>query len=1165
MKKYGPLLKAAIFTAIATPCMPAQAAIGISDTPLFLAVNVAPNIIMTLDDSGSMSRAYMPDDKALDTSGSDKNIKRYSSYPWNSQYYDPNTTYAIPIRTDGVTYSTSFTAAHYSGFDNATPTVNLSSGYTLNKECKPSAASNSCKFFSDNGSYKPQAAFYHLFYSDKPSAPKPPKCTGSRDDEDCYVKIVVGSSDDITSGTANQKKQNFANWYSFHRTRALTAMSAAMNAVTSLDTDQVRLAWQSVASDYNKNCDSFGTTCRGYDTANHHENRMRSLDAAKWNDASTTHRTDFYNWIARLQVGAYTPLRSAMERAGAYYMTSGQNSPYAKHPYTTLGADETLEELSCRKNFHILFTDGLWNRDDNVDFGGNLDNTAATLPDNSSYNERAPFKDTNSNSLSDIAFKYWKTDLRSDLKNNVAEYIVDRSGDNTAQYWNPQNDPATWQHMVNFTIGLGLSSILTNPAWGGSTFTGDYSDLAAGKKSWPAINEAPIPGNEPDGHVYDLWHAAINSRGQFFSADNPAAVSAAFQTVFESILTATPSAAALAANSTSIQTGTMVYQARFDSSDWHGQLLAYSVNSNGSIGNEQWDASELIPAHGSRNIFTWNGSTGKTFSNCNSSLSIAQKSALDTNNNGTVDNLCSARLSWLRGDASNETRNGGAFRNRAVSVLGDIINSDPAYVQNEDYGYATAGFTEKISYADFVSSKSSRIPMIYVGANDGMLHAIRADSGDTASGKEIFAYIPAGVYDKLSRLTDTAYDHTYYVDGPPNSGDAYWDGSWKSVLVGGLGGGGKSIYALDITDPDGFGATDVLWEYSDAADLGNTYSQPQIARLANGEWAAIFGNGYNSTSDQAFLYIVKLSDGTLLKKIPAGNATGNGLSTPVLYDTDSDGITDAVYAGDLLGNLWKFDLSSATSSSWAIGNGGDPLFTAINDDGTTQPITSQPAVGGHSSGGMLVYFGTGRYLASTDPGDTTVQSFYAIWDKDTSGTVDRSQLQEQTITAETTEFGFDIRETSDNTVDWAGGKRGWYMDLTPPSGIANGERIVSKPLIKYDRVIFVTVLPSSDQCTAGGSSWIMELELMTGGRTTLSAFDFDGDGDFDSDDELASGNVGTGVKSKVGITKTPTWLKGSDGKDFKELSGTSGGIMSLGNRGEVIPGTVKRLFWQQIQ
>jgi len=455
--------------------------------------------------------------------------------------------------------------------------------------------------------------------------------------------------------------------------------------------------------------------------------------------------------------------------------------------------------------------------------------------------------------------------------------------------------------------------------------------------------------------------------------------------------------------------------------------------------------------------------------------------------------------------------------------------------------------------------------MIYVGANDGMLHAIRADSGDTASGKEIFAYIPAGVYDKLSRLTATAYDHTYYVDGPPNSGDAYWDGSWKSVLVGGLGGGGKSIYALDITDPDGFGASDVLWEYSDAADLGNTYSQPQIARLANGEWAAIFGNGYNSTSDQAFLYIVKLSDGTLLKKIPAGNATGNGLSTPVLYDIDSDGITDAVYAGDLLGNLWKFDLSSATSSSWAIGNGGDPLFAATNDNGTTQPITSQPAVGGHNSGGVLVYFGTGRYLASTDPGDTTVQSFYAIWDKDTSGTVDRSQLQEQTITAETTEFGFDIRETSDNTVDWAGGKRGWYMDLTPPSGIASGERIVSKPLIKYDRVIFVTVLPSSDQCTAGGSSWIMELELMTGGRTTLSAFDFDGDGDFDSDDELASGNVGSGVKSKVGITKTPTWLKGSDGKDFKELSGTSGGIMSLGNRGEVTPGTVKRLFWQQIQ
>jgi type IV pilus assembly protein PilY1 len=1146
MKKTARLLKAvALLGSMAASSISAQAAISLSETPLFLSVNVAPNVILTLDDSGSMAWGFMPDSKYFDYFPNGINpLKRFTSYPWNAQYYDPNTTYAIPTRTDGVSYNTSFTAARVNGFDSSKFSVNLSNSYQTLVTCNTDGTS--CSSFE-----WPTAAYYHLYYADKPSQSKPNNCNATREDEDCYVKVTVGSSDDIFSGTTAQKQQNFANWYSFYRSRALATMSAAMNAVTSLDTDQVRLAWHTLN---NGGCNSFGTSCKGYDNVEH-ENRMRTLDALKNGSSTTTHRTDFYNWVQRFQVGSGTPLRSALQRSGTYYTSSGVNSPYAEEPYTTLG-----EELSCRKNFNIVFTDGYWNSDAALNSdANNIDSTGTPLPDGKAYTSRAPYQDANHSSLADYAFYYWSTDLRTDQDDEVPEYIVDRSGTATEQYWNPKNDPATWQHMVNFTIGLGLGSVLTNPAWGGDTYSGDYADLVSGNTSWPAT------GADAEGNVYDLWHAALNSRGQFFSADNPAAVSAAFQSVFDSILTATPSAAALAANSTSIQTGTMVYQARFDSSDWHGQLLAYSVNADGSIGNEQWDASELIPAHGSRNIYTWNGSTGKTFSNCNSSLSTAQKLALNTNSSGTVDSLCSTRLAWLRGDASNEARNGGAFRNRTVSVLGDVVNSDPAYVQTEDYGYASAGFSEKNSYAAFVTGKASRTPMIYVGANDGMLHAFRADTGNTASGKEFFAYIPAGVYDKLSRLTDTAYDHTYYVDGPPNSGDAYWSGSWKTVLVGGLGAGGKSVYALDVSDPAGFGASDILWEYADAADLGYTYSQPQIARLANGEWAAVFGNGYNSSSDQAFLYIVKLSDGTLIKKIAAGSATANGLSTPVLYDADSDGVTDAVYAGDLRGNLWKFDLSSTAASGWTIGNGGDPLFTATNDDDETQPITSQPAVGGHSSGGVLVYFGTGRYLTSTDPSDTSVQSFYAIWDNDSSDTTSRSQLQQQTITAETTEFGFEVRETSNNTVDWAGGKRGWYMDLLPPSATASGERVVSRPLLKYDRVIFVTVLPSSDQCTAGGSSWIMELELITGGRTTLSAFDFDGDGDFDAGDALASGNVGSGVKSKVGITKTPTWLGGSNGKDFKELSGTSGGIMSLGNRGATTSGTVERVFWQQIQ
>jgi type IV pilus assembly protein PilY1 len=1282
------VLLAAAVLASAVP-LNAQAAISLSEVPLFLSVNVAPNVILTLDDSGSMERGYVPD--SIGDSTSKLNGARFTATSYNGLYYNPEVAYTIPQRTDGVTYSTSFTSAYLNGFNTNKGSIDLSAaGYRPITRCDPnqSYAScdkatgagsitstttntytyNNCNVVFDNrgsgqndriyvsgcgmpssGTGKPSdadngqiaisnapgrdgtysvnsdqndsgwtrinlstsdqvtsdsalltgvnftwtvtentttssSAYYHLYYTDKLGASKPAACNNTVEDDDCYLLIQVGSSDDITPGNAAQKKQNFANWYSFYRTRALATMSAAMNAVSSLGTNQVRLGWHTLN---NGNCNSFGTTCQGYDGTNR-ENRIRTLDANKSGSPTVTHRTDFYNWLQRMSVNGGTPLRSALKRSGDYFLGNGTNSPYAEEPYVTGGT-----ELSCRKNFNIVFTDGYWNGDGGNINVGNADSTAATLPDGTSYVPSYPYRNPSStpptgfsysNSLADLAFHYWQTDLRSNLDNEVAPYIVDRSGTTADQYWNPKNDPATWQHMVNFTIALGLGNAMVDPVWGGSTYAGDYPSLANGTKLWPGIVPSPALSDAPEEHVYDLWHAAINSRGQFFSADNPASMNAAFQSVFDSILSANPSAAALAANSTSIQSGTLVYQARFDSADWHGQLIAYSVLSNGNIGNAQWDASTLIPAHGARNIVTWNGSDGRVFNDCTSSINTAQKAALDKDGYGVVDNRCEDRLAWLRGNPENELRNFSAtqvpntrtFRNRLQSVLGDIINSDPVYVKDENYGYdgATSAVSEGSSYATFVAGKVNRTPMIYVGANDGMLHAIRADIGATNSGQEIFAYIPAGVYDKLSQLTEPGYNHTYYVDGPPSTGDAYIAGTWRTVVVGGLGAGGKSIYALDVTNPDTFSASNVMWEFSDAVDLGYTFSQPKIARLNNGQWAAIFGNGYNSTSDRAYLYIVDLSSGTLIKKIAAGTATSNGLSTPSLYDSNGDKIIDTVYAGDLQGNMWKFDLSSAADTGWGVGNGGVPVFTAMNQSGQVQPITTEPEImtlaSGIPTGGVMLYFGTGRYLTSTDPNSTDVQTFYAVRDY-AGGTATRNDLQAQTILAETTQFGFDLRETSSNTVDWST-QKGWYMDLVvPPTTGAGpgGERVISRALVRYDRVIFVTVIPATDPCIPGGSSWIMELDLLSGGRTVLSAFDLNADNDFDDTDKLASGNNASGVKSKVGITKTPTWLEeDGSGKAIKELSGTSGGIMSLSNRKPpeaAESGTIRRIFWEQIQ
>jgi type IV pilus assembly protein PilY1 len=386
-----------------------------------------------------------------------------------------------------------------------------------------------------------------------------------------------------------------------------------------------------------------------------------------------------------------------------------------------------------------------------------------------------------------------------------------------------------------------------------------------------------------------------------------------------------------------------------------------------------------------------------------------------------------------------------------------------------------------------------------------------------------------------------------------------------------------------------------MWEYpksatlpAEIANLGLTYSQPQIARLHNGQWAAVFGNGYNSSTGTASLYIVNLQTGNLIKQIDTLSGPNNGMSTPKLYDSNNDKIVDYVYAGDLQGHMWKFDLTDANPANWKVAFSGQPLFTARNAAGQVQPITSQPQVNGYLSG-ALVYFGTGQYLQYADVKNQQEQSFYAIWDNGTAvATTDRSQLQQQSInlqvvktyvvddkgtpsTADDITATYSLRGTTSNTVDYAT-KRGWYMDLVPPSGPA-GERVISTPLLKYGRVIFVTLIPdANDPCKPGGDSWLMELDAISGAAPSSSVFDFNNDGKFDNNDNLAGGSA-AGVKSTVGITKTPIWLDKDASTGFKEMSGSSGDIMSLKNKGGPPPGpgpgpgagTFKRIYWMQIQ
>lgn len=356
--------------------------------------------------------------------------------------------------------------------------------------------------------------------------------------------------------------------------------------------------------------------------------------------------------------------------------------------------------------------------------------------------------------------------------------------------------------------------------------------------------------------------------------------------------------------------------------------------------------------------------------------------------------------------------------------------------------------------------------MIYVGANDGMLHAFDADTGN-----EVFAYVPADLYGdpndpstlKLNRLSDPGYTHAYAVDGSPTAWDAYFKGAWHTVLVGSLGAGGKSIYALDITDPNALDFGKPLWEFSHP-DLGSLAGPPQVKKLATGEWAVLFGNGYlskncndllnNVTNPDrncnAKLFAVNLETGKLIAGFPidtqVGDATtpNGALSPPAVYDVstqvvgdEADGavgaVGDGIYLGDLRGNLWRFVYRGGRWES-AYTNGGKPapLFVAQDGGGKPQPITA-PLVTGEPpqlGNGVMVYFGTGSYFSTTDTASRATQTVYGLWDR-AAPIAGRKDLQAQTIIGGTSAFGQKVGLVSANAVDW-NTQKGWYLDLLPP-------------------------------------------------------------------------------------------------------------------------------------
>jgi type IV pilus assembly protein PilY1 len=977
----------------------------------------------------------------------------------------------------------------------------------------------------------------------------------------------------------NQAIQNFANWFTYYRKRhqaTRAAIGYAFQDVKSLNLGIFRI----------NNPGPTNTPLPLIKLGTDDESLRRALLEGVYGYSTFGTTTNS---------GLNTPNMTAVDWMGQQFQQPG-----------TIASE-------CSRNVGILFTDG--NAEWAATGHGNVDGTT----DGVGGGPRPPYADGTPDTLADTAMDYYKTNLNPALP---AGQVPTPGCPNPAR---PELDCQANLHMNFYAVNLGLRGDLYDPT------ANPPIDPYQNPPQWPdaATLEVDNPNSLPRSRQDDLWHATINGRGKLLSAQRPTEIRDKLGEIIRDVASKSGSASSVATTSAYLSSDTLVFLAKFDSSDWSGDLVAQDVSGNvvwETPGSEPGQMKVSGSSYGYRqdHVFSFNpegcsGSKGIAFEwNC---LSDSQKSLLNQNYDAegedAADSLGADRVEYLKGDTSKETRNGGAFRDRYNAakqierLFGDFVDSTPVFVGTEDFGYSLLPGDEGSSYDPFLSGKQTRTKMLYLGSNDGLLHALNA-TNSTDGGREVFGYVPNSVYKYLYRLTapDYAADtrrHKYYVDGPPWVGDAYLSGSWKSILIGTTGAGGQGVFALDVTHPDGFGASNVLWEFANpdplAADppnhdLGYTLSTPTLVRTNDDShpWVALVANGPDSKNGHAVLFVLDLGTGDVLRKFDTqagGNSvmSKNGLSSPIAIDTNQDRKADLAYAGDLTGNLWKFDLTAEHSSEWKIAFGTEaspePLFTACAEgdcsaDGNRQPITDKPQVGRSKDAqscadlpGLMVYFGTGKYFENGDnivSNNPRTESFYGI--RDDGAAVSRANLVAQTIDGEEAVGLYTVRVTSNNPVEYANGNQGWYLDLKLGNN-PQGERSVSDSVLHDGRITFTTFTPAQASCAFGGSGWIMELDALTGGALTVNPgtrqvygscsgnsplFDLNGDGRLDASDLTPGGAAPSGL----GINAIPTSTRiVRDGAGILRVTGTSNSdAMKAPGPGSNTEG---RLSWRAIR
>jgi type IV pilus assembly protein PilY1 len=1195
----------------------------ISNTPISTASNtvVKPNVMFILDDSGSMDAGYSPDAAADFDSGEYGSRSSHC----NGMYYNPAITYTPPVDANGVSYANSnFTDAWRNGFKTSEGKTNLTNSYYFTY----TGSSPTLGFTYDSSGNVIDTGFYKECDSNVGSAPGYGK----------FTKVTI----DANASAA--VKTNFANWYSYYRTRMLTMKTAAGRA------------FRDIGSNYRV----------GYSTISYKGTDSTNNNFLKIADFDTTQKASFYSKLYKAEPTSWTPLRGALSKAGRIY--AGK---------LLTGADDPVQ-YSCQQNFTILSTDGYWNtneetssygpyqidgqtsvgnQDASLDrpyYDGSISTTVTkTVTTTEAYTTSSCFSgrsrilstpatttrtvktgsngtvisdvtsgpttgsatvvvgctETNSiralqspnpsvpvvtttptdvsgpsNTLADVAAYYYNIDLRNAALGNCTGALgadIDVCKDNVS---GSGTDTKATQHMTTFTLGLGVNGKLVyaeNYASGGSA---DYTEIVNGTKNWPD----PIANDGPE-RIDDLWHAAVNGHGTYFSAQNPDSLVSGISKALAGVSARTGAAASAATSNLEPVTGdNFLFLPLYRTLKWDGDLQAKTVDpSTGAVSNAiSWSAKEKLDLQvgattDSRTIYTFDGGasnklkefrwtnlddTEKGYFNniCSPTAKLSQCTDSSTGTNLTQDqkNMIPGEnlVNFIRGQSGFEEQGGNAnpiYRDRE-HVLGDIIGSQPVYVKKPTFSYADENYA---AFRDNV--QNARLAMVYVAANDGMLHAFEATTGQATSGTEKWTYIPPTVMPNLYKLADKNYatNHQYYVDGSPTIGDicpkapnqTCAANEWKTILVGGFNAGGKGYYALDITDPS---SPKALWNYSvsDDADMGLSFGNPIITKRRDGTWVVVFTSGYNNTGGdgKGHLYVLNANTGTRLLKLSTtagSSATPSGLAKINAWvDSVTDNTAKRFYGGDMLGNVWRFDtddrIDPAGREATLLAELGNVSPVGI------QPITIKPELTEVSYGGIdyaVVSVGTGRYLGVSDLSDTSLQSIYAL--KDNLAATGLGKVRTAGVLVRQTLNSYangTARTTSVNPVDW-GTKSGWYIDLNP-NNESPGERVNVNMEQQLSLLTVAGNVPENNACTVGGYAWLYSFDIKTGQYVPGSANNMAGR-------RLTENALLAGLKTiKLDSGKTITLVTDTGGKitGYDDPSSNPGGAGA------------KRISWREL-